>query len=304
MKTPSQWLQGTGVAVITPFTEDKRVDFQALERLLHFLLRAGVDFIVALGTTAETPTLRAEEKRDILLLSREVCDRYQKPLVGGWGGNHTRDLLARLERLPYDRCDGLLSVTPYYNKPNARGLAAHFTMLADQAPAPIILYNVPGRTGLNMAVSTIIELAQHPNIAAIKEASGDIAKQLELCRRAPADFLVLSGDDALALPQMAMGMDGIISVVANAYPSLFSKIVRDGRAGRLEEARRLHYDLLPMIDALFEEGNPTGIKALLAEMGMIANELRLPLVSASAALQEKVKQLHAQLQSLRPSTTP
>ncbi len=301
MSHHTAWLKGTGVAVVTPFTAEKEVDWEALEKLLHFLLRGGVDFIVALGTTAETPTLTTEEKRRILLLSREICDQYEKPLVGGWGGNHTSALLRQLDTLPYDRCDALLSVTPYYNKPNARGLMAHFTTLAEKAPAPLVLYNVPGRTGLDMPASTILELAHHPHIAAIKEASGNITKQMEILRQAPPDFIILSGDDALALPQMAMGMHGIISVVANAYPGLFSRIIRDAGAGRLESARRLHYELLPMISALFEEGNPTGIKALLAEMQLVTDALRLPLVTASDDLRQRIGRLHGQLQSL---TTP
>ncbi len=285
-------MEGTGVAVITPFRKDHSLDKEAFEQLVDHLLGAGIDFIVALGTTAETPTLSIQEQKIILDIAHRQCRTHRKLLVGGWGGNATEALMDRLDQLPYEQCDALLSVTPYYNKPNQRGLIAHFTRLADDAPAPLILYNVPGRTGIDMDVPTILELAQHPNIIGIKEASGNVIKQLELLRRAPADFAILSGDDALALPQMAMGMQGIISVAANAYPASFSQMIRYARDGELPSAQRIHYQMLPILHALFEEGNPTGIKALLAHQGRIENVLRLPLVSASPALQQRLAHLH------------
>ncbi len=297
-------IEGTGVAVVTPFRADGAVDADAYRRLADHLLASGADFIVALGTTAETPTLDLDEKRLLLDTARQVCRTHQKPLVGGWGGSHTDALLRQLDRLPYETCDALLSVTPYYNKPNRRGLIHHFTRLADHAPAPLILYNVPGRTGVDMDVDTILELAQHPQIMGIKEASGNVLKQLELIRRAPADFVVLSGDDALALPQMAMGMHGIISVAANAYPAAFAALVRDGRAGRLEPARRIHYLLLPIIEALFEEGNPTGIKALLAHQGHIENVLRAPLVPASDDLRQRLARMADHVAPALPQAPP
>ena len=281
--------QGTGVALVTPFTKDGAIDYPALAKLVEHVIENKVDFLVALGTTAETPTLSTEEKQAVL---RFIIQQNNKrvPLVCGAGGNNTAAVLQQLQTWDWNGVDGLLSVVPYYNKPTQEGIYQHFKAIASATPLPIILYNVPGRTVTNMLPATTLRLAQEfKHIVAVKEASGNMAQCMELVQGAPADFAVLSGDDDLVLPQMAIGMHGVISVAANCFTKDFSQMVHLARQGQFEAAKGLHYRLLKGINLLFAEGNPAGVKCVLQEMGMMQDTLRLPLVNVSAATQTQIQ---------------
>lgn len=282
-------LRGTGVAMITPFTSNLEVDFDALGRVIDFVLRDGVEYVVILGTTGEPPTLSNEEKIDIINFTYEKVNGIV-PVVVGVGGNSTNATLKDLETLPLEKAIAVLSVSPYYSKPSQEGLYAHYKTLAEEAPKPIIIYNVPGRTGRNIDAETTIRLAtETDNIAGIKEASGDMVQCMRVLRDKPPDFLVVSGDDALALPQISCGMDGVISVAANCFPKNFSEMVRNCLKGDFKTAKRINDDLIEGYDLLFMENNPAGVKAVLAELGLIENQLRLPLVPISDRLFTKVK---------------
>jgi 4-hydroxy-tetrahydrodipicolinate synthase len=271
-------IRGTGVAIITPFNEDKTIDFPALGQLVEYLIKGGIDFLVVLGTTGESATLTSDERNQVLDYVIEV-NNGRLPIVAGFGGNNTQAVINSIRaRGDFSRIDAILSVAPYYNKPNQRGLVEHFTAIADASPVPVILYNVPGRTKSNINAETTLKLAEHPNIMAIKEASGNFAQIMEIVRNKPDDFTVLSGDDAITLPLISIGVEGVISVVAMVYPELMSKMVRLALEGDYEQARQLHYKILPMTNAIFEDGNPAGVKAALSIKGMIKNQLRLPLV--------------------------
>jgi len=281
--------QGTGVALVTPFTKDGAIDYPALAKLVEHVIENKVDFLVALGTTAETPTLSTEEKQAVL---RFVIQQNNKrvPLVCGAGGNNTAAVIQQLQTWDWNGVDGLLSVVPYYNKPTQEGIYQHFKAIASATPLPIILYNVPGRTVTNMLPATTLRLAQEfKHIVAVKEASGNMAQCMELVQGAPADFAVLSGDDDLVLPQMAIGMHGVISVAANCFTKDFSQMVHLARQGQFEAAKGLHYRLLKGINLLFAEGNPAGVKCVMQEMGMMQDALRLPLVNVSAATQTQIQ---------------
>jgi 4-hydroxy-tetrahydrodipicolinate synthase len=281
--------QGTGVALVTPFTKDGAIDYPALAKLVEYVIENKVDFLVALGTTAETPTLSTEEKQAVL---RFIIQQNNKrvPLVCGAGGNNTAAVIHQLQTWDWNGVDGLLSVVPYYNKPTQEGIYQHFKAIASATPLPIILYNVPGRTVTNMLPATTLRLAQEfKHIVAVKEASGNMAQCMELVQGAPADFAVLSGDDDLVLPQMAIGMHGVISVAANCFTKDFSQMVDLARQGQFEAAKGLHYRLLKGINLLFAEGNPAGVKCVLQEMGMMQDTLRLPLVNVSAATQTQIQ---------------
>jgi len=281
-------LRGTGVAIVTPFKSNSEVDYDALGKLIEFIISGGVEYVVSLGTTGETPTLSKEEKIDILHYTyQQVNGRV--PVVVGIGGNNTHELVKDLEKFPLEKAVAVLSASPYYNKPSQEGLIQHYTVLADASPKPLLLYNVPGRTGRNINAATTIQLAQHSNILGIKEASGDLGQCMQIMRDKPADFLVVSGDDNLVLPQMALGMDGVISVAANCFPKHFSQMVRHCLDGDYVSGRRLHYQMLEGYDLLFAENNPAGVKAFLTELGVIDNNLRLPVTPLSAPLHEKVK---------------
>lgn len=282
-------LRGTGVALITPFTSDFAVDFDALGKIIDLAVRDGVEYFVTLGTTGETPTLSEEEKIDLINFTYERV-KGLVPIVVGVGGNNTQAILKDLETLPLDKAIAILSSSPYYSKPSQDGLYAHYSTLAEATPKPIILYNVPGRTGRNIDADTTIRLAtETDNIAGIKESSGDMAQCMEILRGKPSDFLVVSGDDALALPQIACGMDGVISVAANCFPKSFSEMVRNCLKGDFKTAKRMNDDLMEAYDLMFIENNPAGVKAFLSELGLIENYLRLPLVSLSDELHQKVK---------------
>jgi 4-hydroxy-tetrahydrodipicolinate synthase len=287
-------LQGTGVALVTPFSSNGAVDYTALEKLIDFIIGKGVEYMVTLGTTGETPTLGKEEKLDIINFTFDkVNDRV--PVVVGIGGNNTSEVIEQLQSYPLDKAAAVLSASPYYNKPSQEGIFQHYKALAAASPKPIILYNVPGRTGSNISAETTLRLAQVPNIAGIKEASGNMVQCMHILRDRPEDFLVVSGDDHLTLPLIACGMDGVISVAANCFPKDFSEMVRLALKNDLTAARPLHYRCLEGNDLLFAENNPAGVKAFLAEMGLIENVLRLPVVPLSEPLHQKVKAFIKQL---------
>lgn len=283
-------LRGTGVALITPFNAGNKIDFEALGGLLEFVIRDGVEYIVSLGTTGETPTLSKEEKIDIVNYTYEKVNG-RVPVVIGIGGNNTQAVIDEIETLPLEKAIAVLSASPYYSKPSQDGLYAHYKALAEATPKPIILYNIPGRTGRNINASTVIRLASEvDNIAGIKEASGDMAQCMEILRDKPADFLVVSGDDALALPQIACGMEGVISVAANCFTKNFTEMVRLCLKGDFRTAKILNDILIDAYFLLFSENNPAGVKAVLSELGLIGNFLRLPLVPLSETLHSKVKE--------------
>ena len=291
MKTPL--FSGTGVALITPFRKQQEtVDFTKLESLIEHIVTSGVDYIVALGTTSEAATMTDSERAAVQeFIVETVSGRL--PIMLGLGGNNTLSLSDTLARTNFDGISALLSVTPYYNKPNQRGLIAHYRAVSEASPVPVVMYNVPGRTGVNMTAETTLTLAHEcPNIIGIKEASGNLQQVMEILRNRPAGFRVISGDDALTYPMLTMGADGVISVMANALPKEMSDMVRLAMKGDLKKALPLHYRMLPLMNAIFEEGNPTGIKALLEAEGMITNALRLPLVKASKQLTNKLITLY------------
>ena len=282
-------LTGTGVALITPFTADSEVDTVSLRKIVNHVIEGGVEYLVVLGTTAETATLTSAEKK--LVIETVVSENNGRlPLVLGVGGNNTKSLINKLQTGDYAAFQAILSVTPYYNKPNQEGLFQHYSALAQASPLPIILYNVPGRTGVNMLPDTVFRLANaHKNIIGIKEAVGDLGQMHKLLRDKPADFAVISGDDGLALPLVLAGGAGIISVIAGALPSDFSNMIRLGLAGNNKESYAIHYKMMTIIDLIFEQGNPAGIKNLSNHLGLCGETLRLPLVKVSDDLSDKIK---------------
>ncbi len=280
--------KGLGVAMVTPFDSRKEIDYEATEKLLEHLVSGGVNYLVLQGTTGESVTLSDDEKHDFIQFVLKKNDG-RLPVVVGMGGNNTSNIAKKIKDFDFDGIDAILSVTPYYNKPTQKGLELHYRALAAQSPVPIILYNVPGRTGVNMTADTTLKLAHEvPNIIAVKEASGNLNQQTYILRDRPEGFLVLSGDDGLAFPQIAMGMDGVISVVGNAFPKQFSTLVHHALNGNIAEAKELHYNLIELIDTLFVEGNPGGIKAALEILGIIENNLRLPLAPISESAYYKL----------------
>ena len=279
---------GTGVAMVTPFKKNGEVDFVGLEKLTEHLIEGGVEYLVVQGTTGESATLTASEKQEVLDCVVDVNDG-RLPIVFGHGGNNTRALIEGFEKIDLRNVDGILSASPYYNKPTQAGIVAHYQALADASPLPIILYNVPGRTSSNMSPETTLTLAKHDKIVAVKEASGDLDQVGAIIKRRPDDFLVLSGDDPLIVPHMSLGGDGIISVIANAFPKQFSDIARACKKDDYDEARRLHYLVIDFIYLLFAEGNPGGIKAALEILGVCEQHLRLPLMPVSKELYQKLE---------------
>lgn len=277
--------KGTGIALITPFKSDKSVDEKSLVKIVNHVIDNGADFLVALGTTSEAPTLSAEEKK---LVIKTIIDtnRNRLPILLGMGGNNTEAVIEAIKTQDFTGISGILSVVPYYNKPNQRGMKAHFEAIADASPVPVVLYNVPGRVGINLQAATCVELAKHPNIIAVKEASGNLQQIMEILRDKPADFDVLSGDDGITQPLMALGAQGVISVAANAYTKPFSQMIHAQKEGKTEEALRLHFGMLKMNQLIFADGNPSGIKCLMQRMELCENVLRLPLVPVC----EKVEQ--------------
>lgn len=275
---------GTGVALITPFKDDYSVDYESLERIVDFVLSNGADFLLALGTTSEAPTLTNEEKNNIVKTIVKTAKK-RCPILLGMGGNNTASLIQSIKNQDFKDIDGILSIVPFYNKPNQRGMKAHFEAVADNSPVPVMLYNVPGRVGVNLQASTCVELARHRNIIAVKEASGNLHQIMEILRDKPCDFDVLSGDDGITQPMMALGAKGVISVAANGYPDIFCKMIHDMMKNEHEQALALHYKMLRMNGLIFADGNPAGIKAVMAHQGLCKNVLRLPLLPVN----EKVK---------------
>ena len=286
---------GTGVALITPFHSNGTIDFGALGRLIDSVIEGGVNYLVALGTTGETPTLSKEEKDEVLAyVVKQNAGRV--PVVCGIGGNDTAEVYRTLKRMELSGVDGILMVAPYYNKPTQEGLYQHFKALALATDKPVILYNVPGRTASNILPQTVLRLAaDFKNIVAIKEASGNIVQCMELIQQKPEGFTVLSGDDNLAVAQIAIGMEGIISVAANCWPKQFTGMINAALRNDYVAARKAHYKLLSGIDLLFVEGNPAGVKCVLNQSGMCEEELRLPLVPVSALTVDKIKSFIATL---------
>lgn len=283
-----QQLRGTGVALVTPFQKDQSIDYSALARVIDFVINGGVEYVVTLGTTGETPTLTKEEKLQIAAFTfKQVNNRV--PVVVGIGGNNTSELIKELNTFPLKDAAAVLSASPYYSKPSQEGLYEHYKALADASPKPILLYNVPGRTGRNVSASVITKLSKVPNIAGIKEAGSDMQQCMEIVRDKSSGFLIVSGDDALSMSQIACGFEGVISVAANAYPKAFSDMIRLSLQHKFPEANAIHYKLLKAYDYMFAENNPAGVKAFLHEMGLIENVLRLPVTPVSNTLQEQIK---------------
>ena len=283
-------MKGTGVALATPFNEDGSVDYNGLQKLIDYVVDGGVNYLVTLGTTGETPTLTREEKIEIVHATyKYAADRV--PVVVGIGGNNTQSLIKDLESFPLEKAVAILSASPYYNKPSQEGIFQHYKTLAASTTKPVILYNVPGRTGSNISAATTVRLAHEvENILGIKEASGNMMQCMEILRDKPQDFLVVSGDDALALGQIACGMRGVISVAANCFPKEFSTMVVAALNDDYTSARGYNNKLLKGYELLFAENNPAGLKAILAEMGIIKNVLRLPLVPLSEGIHKQVRE--------------
>jgi 4-hydroxy-tetrahydrodipicolinate synthase len=281
-------LRGTGVALVTPFKKDESIDWNAFEKLIDHVITGGVDYVVPLGTTGETPTLSADEKLDLMKFTFEKVGK-RVPVVVGIGDYNTRDVVKRLETCPLDEAIAVLSVAPYYSKPSQEGIYQHYKAIAAASPKPIILYNVPGRTGRNMSAQTTLRLANEvPNIVAMKEASGDMIQCMQIIKDKPKDFLVISGDDALAMPQVAAGMDGLISVAANYFAKDVSGMIKAALENDMPLARKLHYKLQEAFDLMFEENNPAGVKAFLHDAGINENVFRLPVVPVSDGLKSRI----------------
>ena len=288
--------KGTGIALITPFRPDFSFDLDALSGIVKHVTENGADFLVVLGTTSEAPTLLSEEKKTVIQTIINA-NKGNLPILLGMGGNNTQAVIEAIKAQDLSGIDGILSVVPYYNKPNQRGMKAHFEAIANASPVPVVLYNVPGRVGVNLQAATCVELARHPNIVAVKEASGNLQQIMEILRDKPADFDVLSGDDAITQPLMALGAQGVISVAANAYTRPFSRMMCAMKEGRIEEALRLHYAMLRMNQLIFADGNPAGIKCLMNHIGLCQNVLRLPLVSVNKKTEEDIIEEWKQLKN-------
>lgn len=289
-------LRGMGVALITPFKSDKSIDYDALSVLIEYLIANECDYLVVLGTTAETPTLSKIERQNIKdFVRKRVAGRV--PLIVGHGGNNTMELVNELKTGDFEDFSAILSVVPYYNKPSQEGLYQHYKAIAQSSPLPIILYNVPGRTGVNMSAETTLRLAyEFENIIGVKEASGNITQMDDIIKNKPSKFEVISGDDGVTFPLLTLGAVGVISVIGNAFPKEFSKMVRLGLKGDYDAARTIHHKFTELFSLLFVDGNPAGVKCALHHMGFIENELRLPLIPTRIATNEKIQSV---LNSLR-----
>lgn len=287
--------KGLGIALITPFKSDGSIDYDALLRLVEYQIRNGVDFLCIMGTTAETPCLTIEEKQELKrFLVERVAGRV--PLLMGCGGNNTAAIVRELKENDWSGIDGILSVCPYYNKPSQEGLYQHFKAIAEASPVSVVLYNVPGRTGVNMCAETTLRLAREfDNIMAIKEASGNITQMDDIIKNKPPHFDVISGDDGITFPLITLGAVGVISVIGNALPAEFSRMVRMALRGDYEHARVIHHKFAELFKLLFVDGNPAGVKAMLHAMGMIENQLRLPLVPTRLTTMEKISAILKEL---------
>ena len=280
-------LKGTGVALVTPFHKDGSIDFKAFKKLIERCIEGKVEYLVPLGTTGESATLTVNERNAVMDFVIEITEK-RVPIVLGLGGNSTQEILSTIEDHSFEGIDAILSVSPYYNRPSQRGIFQHYKMIANECPVPVILYNVPSRTGSNMDTETTLQLAHEvPNIIGIKEASGNMEKVMNLISKKPKDFLIISGDDILSLPILACGGDGVISVISNAYPKDFSEMVRLSLSGNFEKARKLHYKLLGITHDIFIDGNPSGIKGLLNVMDICSEHVRLPLMSVNKTMMNR-----------------
>ena len=282
---------GTGIAIVTPFHTDGKIDWDSYKKLIEFWIAGKVEYLVVLGTTGESATVHGEEKQELFsFVTKTVAGRL--PLVAGIGGYDTQEVVQNFKAFDLAGYDAILSVGPYYNKPNQEGLFQHYKTLNNNAPLPIMLYNVPSRTGQNITAETQLRIAREcKNIFATKEASGNFDQVMQIIKYKPADFMVISGDDGITLPMIALGAEGVTSVVANAYPKGFSDMVRLCLNGKFAEARELHYRYTDIINSLFAEGSPSGVKAYLSEMGLCENTFRQPVWPVSAALHTKIKEL-------------
>ena len=283
--------KGLGIALVTPFTADGQVDYKSLKRLLEYQIDNGADFLCILATTGETPCLTQQEKDNITQLVKDV-NHGRLPILKGCGGNNTAAIVEELKNSDWTGIDGILSVCPYYNKPSQEGLYQHFKAIAEASPLPVVLYNVPGRTGINLKPETTVGLANDcENIVAIKEASGSLEQVDEIIKNKPKRFDVISGDDALTFSMVASGAAGVISVIGNALPKEFSRMIRLEFRGEYEPARKIHHAFTELYSLLFVDGNPAGVKALLHEMGFIENQLRLPLVPTKVSTLQKMAEI-------------
>ncbi|MGQ0827346.1 MAG: 4-hydroxy-tetrahydrodipicolinate synthase [Bacteroidota bacterium] len=284
--------KGTGVAIVTPFNKDNSIDYKSLGKVVDFIIKGGVEYVVALGTTGESVTLSKEEKQSVVAHVIETVNQ-RVPIVLGLGGNNTQEILNSFKKSSdFNHIDAILSVSPYYNKPNQRGIYQHYKAIAEASPLPIMLYNVPGRTSSNITADTTLKLAaDFKNIIAMKEASGNLEQCMKIIKHKPKDFMVISGDDMLTLPMIACGADGVISVVANAFPKDFSEMTRQILAGNVKEAQKLHYKLTDIIEHLFADGNPGGIKAVMEMLKICPAQVRLPLVKINTATYNTLKEL-------------
>ena len=289
--------KGTGIALITPFKQDLSVDTDSLISIVNHVINNGADFLVALGTTSEAPTLSTTEKKLVVDTILKANNNRLSVLLG-LGGNNTQSVIEAIKTQDFNGIHGILSVVPFYNKPNQRGMRAHFEAIADTSPVPVVVYNVPGRVGVNLQAATCVELAKHPNIIAVKEASGNLQQIMEILRDKPSDFDVLSGDDGITQPLMALGAQGVISVAANAYTAPFSRMMHAMKEGHTVEALRLHYAMLHMNQLIFADGNPAGIKCLMSHMGLCENVLRLPLVTVNDKVEAEIIEEWKQLKDL------
>jgi 4-hydroxy-tetrahydrodipicolinate synthase len=284
-------MKGTGVALVTPFKSDYSVDFDALGNIIDHVISGGVEYLVALGTTGESPTLTKDEKKKVYAFIAGAA-KGRVPCVAGIGGNNTQEVVETIKSFDFSGYDAILSVSPYYNKPNQEGIYQHYMELAKAAPKPVIIYNVPGRTGTGVSAATTLRLAHASDkFIATKEASGNAEQFMDILCHKLDGFSVISGDDNLTLPFLAMGMSGVISVIANAFPKLFSEMVRLGLKGDFEQARAIHYKLYEAMKAIFTDGSPGGIKVLLNEMGLCENIVRLPLAPVNATVDNRLRQM-------------
>lgn len=279
---------GTGVALITPFKNDNSIDYNSLQSIIENIIKNDINYLVALGTTSEAATLTEKEKSELVNFIKKINNK-RLPIVLGMGGNNTQEIIDKIKTTDFEGIDAILSVAPYYNKPNQKGIYKHFQKIAKTSPVPVILYNVPGRTSSKILADTCLKLANdYKNIIAIKEASADFNEIMKIIKNKPSSFEVISGDDALTLPLISIGMKGVISVIANAFPKKMSSIVNHSLANEFELAKKHHYKLLKMINLIFEEGNPAGIKNLLSQMDYCQDVLRLPLTEISNELSVKI----------------
>ncbi|MCU0415841.1 MAG: 4-hydroxy-tetrahydrodipicolinate synthase [Cytophagaceae bacterium] len=287
-----QTFYGTGVALVTPFNDDQSIDWNAYKNLIEYCISNSVDYITVNGTTAESATTSLEEKNELLRVAIEV-NNNRVPVMFGIGGNHTKEILERIRTTNFNGVDAVLSVCPYYNKPSQEGIFQHYKAIADESPVPVLTYNVPGRTGINISAKTSIRLSEIPNILGVKEAGGDLTQMLDIIKNTRDEFLLIVGDDMLAVPAISIGAVGTISVLANPFPKAFSDMIRSALQSRFQHATEVLKSLSEINTLMYEEGNPVGVKTLLRHMQLMNDQVRLPLVPSSDSLESKIKIAYA-----------